>query len=274
MTEPPFEHFVMTRFNIRYNEHAPVATDEWLRSRLALFTRYTLPSMIGQTATFARWLVICDIQSPDWFKREIRALLPEPFEAVWLSGFFGPQAAADLVQARRDPDVRHLITTRIDNDDAIARDFLAIVQGEFRGQEFRFVNLTNGAQWDGTSMYSLSYRSNAFISLIEEVGVNGPRTVWLDEHGRLGQYGPVTELTTHPAWIQVLHGVNLGNRVEGVRCSPADVRPHFDVEMPVQELSRLRLATLQMADHARRVGRKAGSPYRRVRRTLSSGRRP
>jgi hypothetical protein len=41
----------------------------------------------------------------------------------------------------------------------------------------------------------------------------------LDQHHRLGKYAPIKQLPLKDAWIQIIHGSNLANRVRGVRAA-------------------------------------------------------
>lgn len=258
-----FDHFVMTRFNLPHSPGMAAPDDAWLRGRLELFRRYTVPSVAGQTSPPTRWLVVCRDDSPEWFREEL-ATSAGVYEPVWISGQLFPEVAGELVQQRRT-GAEHVITTRIDNDDAISRDFCELVQGSLDGQDFEFVNLTVGAQWDGSHLYVMRYPKNAFISLIERAP-DRPRTVWLDQHGYLDRYGPVREVEAHPAWVQVVHGANLGNRIEGFRVARSAVQPWFDVELPAPDLSAARMAVLRLADRGRWARRKARGVGRRLRR--------
>lgn len=258
-----FDHFVMTRFNVPHEPGMAAPDDAWLRDRLELFRRFTVPSLAGQTSPPTRWLVVCREDSPDWFRKEM-ADSDGVYEPVWISGQLLPEVAGELVQQRRT-GAEHVITTRIDNDDAIARDFLELVHDAFQRQEFEFVNLTAGAQWDGTHLYTMRYPKNAFISLIER-SAGTPRTVWLDQHGYLDRYGPVREVDAHPAWVQVVHGTNLGNRIEGFRSPRSAVQPWFDIDLAAPELSGTRLAALRLVDRGRWARRKARGLRRKLRR--------
>jgi len=72
-----FEHFLLTRFNVRPDAVSPPPTEEWLRHRLELFRRYALPSVAKQTVNPHQWLVLCDGGSPDWLRRELCGQLPD-----------------------------------------------------------------------------------------------------------------------------------------------------------------------------------------------------
>lgn len=268
-TRNDFDHFVMTRFNLPHHPDMAAPSDEWLRERLDLFHRFTVPSLASQTVRPAGWMVVCRDDSPEWFRDEL-AMSDDVYEPVYISGQLTPEAAGHLVQERRG-GADHVITTRIDNDDAISRDFVELVQRSFRAQEFEFVNLTTGAQWDGTHLYVMPYPRNAFISLIEKPNGEHPRTVWLDQHGYLDRHGLVQEVSAHPAWVQVVHGANLGNRVEGIRSPRSAVQPWFDIELPAPELSGARLAVLRLVDRGRWARRKLAGVPRRLARTSTTG---
>jgi hypothetical protein len=227
LRDSEFAHYIFTRFNVRYSDSAALASDDWLRKRLQIFQRFTLQSMRAQTIQPHRWLILCDTHSPQWLREALDALLRPPERAVWLPGPFNERAAARLVGA---PETPYLITTRIDNDDAVADDFVATVQLAFKWQDFEFVNLPRGVQMQGGRFYRRSDPSNAFISLVERRHNRPPRTVWIDQHQVLAKHGPIRQVSTrHPMWLQNVHGENLQNAVHGIRLSPRSVVPHFAI---------------------------------------------
>jgi hypothetical protein len=233
-------HFVLTRFNVTFVHREPPPA-AWLRHRLDLFQRFTLPSMRGQTGQPTGWLIFCDTRSPDWFRDAIDRLLPEHhYQPVWCSGAFSGELAAAAVEARR-PASTHVVTTRLDNDDAVARDFLGAVQGLSGDQDFGFLNFTHGAQLVGRRIYRTVHLCNAFISLVEPTDRGRVRTVFVDRHNRLGSYGPVLQVKTHPMWLQVIHGNNLANVPRGVQAQPAAVLAHFPISVDVEYRHRAAL---------------------------------
>jgi hypothetical protein len=227
-------HFVLTRFNVRNFYHVSEPTDTWLRERLHLFETYCLPSMAGQTNKDFRWLVLCDSFSPDWFRAEIQRMAGGVFEPVFLEGAFNAAAASGIVVERCDSP--YVITTRLDNDDAVARDFVDEIQHCFRGQTSEFVNLVNGAQYSKRKVYLRPYTQNPFCSLIEEISNKAPATVFISHHYAIQDYAPVRNVATkHPMWLQIIHEGNLLNEVVGLRIPAGRIVPHFACQLDVED---------------------------------------
>ena len=67
-----FTHLVLTRFNtaVGYAPSAKRLDSAWLRTRLAMFERYCLPSMAAQRGAAFQWIVFCDAKSPEWFREQ------------------------------------------------------------------------------------------------------------------------------------------------------------------------------------------------------------
>lgn len=95
-----------------------------------------------------------------------------------------------------------LITSRVDNDDVLACDYIETVQEAFTGQDRTFINfprglvLRKGALFQGYDVHS------HFVSLIERS--NEPLTVYVN-HTRIKEYGTVTQMDGPPAWLEVRH---------------------------------------------------------------------
>jgi hypothetical protein len=250
----------MTRFNVRLSFSRSGPDDNWLRSRLALFEKHTLRSVQSQTLPLDHWLIFCDDESPIWFREALSAMLDRPaWQPVWVSGLFTPDAASAAVASRIQR--RHVITSRLDNDDVIARPFLEHVQAQFVGQAFQFVNFTHGLQYAGGRIYHRSDPSNAFASLIESVSNGRPRTIFLDGHHRLALHGPVHQVRAEPIWLQLVHGGNVANQIAGVRAHPRLLTP-FDAALTVEPVAPLALAMDQALTAARLATRVAAKPHR------------
>src|SRR4029453_3810609 len=158
-------HFFLTRFNVRsfYTKADPQA--RWLRERLQLFEMYCIPCFRNQTVTRFTWLVFLDSLSPLWLRQEIDKLSQGVFRAVYVGGAFSQEFPGRKIgQLSATP---YIITTRVDNDDAVANDFIETIQSCFREQDKTFVNLVNGAQYAGRKVYVRPYTMNPFSSLIE-----------------------------------------------------------------------------------------------------------
>lgn len=233
MVRSEFDHFLLTRFNIRYDLGSPLASDPWLRERLCIFRQWTLPSVMQEADNLDGWLIFCDARSPEWFRYEVTSLLTKPAEVIWVDGAFGTEAIRNVLEPRMSGKP-FLITTRLDNDDAISCDFFQLVQGCFDYQDLEFINLTYGIEYEKGQLYLVRKLSNPFVSLIEKRGESPIKSVYVDEHQLLSRHGKVREVRTHPAWIQNIHGGNLANRVTGVPVSHKKVLHHFSLQVPRQ----------------------------------------
>lgn len=76
---------------------------------------------------------------------------------------------------------------------------------------------------------------NAFCSVRDRW--DDPATAWSELHNRLPRVMPAVQLDGPPGWLQVVHGVNVSNRVRGRLVSPRSYADRFghlldDVEEP------------------------------------------
>jgi hypothetical protein len=70
-----FNHFILTRFNVKVSFAEPGAGLEpaWLLHRFELFDHFCYPSVRGQSNLNFKWLVLFDSNTPDSFKEKIAA---------------------------------------------------------------------------------------------------------------------------------------------------------------------------------------------------------
>ncbi|MCI0139987.1 putative rhamnosyl transferase [Arthrobacter bambusae] len=261
-----FDHFLLTRFNARQGPAR--AGDGWLRHRLELFEDLCLPSVRAQSSDSFRWLVFFDSERDQWFQREVDRLSEGAFEPIWVDGALTTDLISDEVQGRSSSP--WLITTRVDNDDAVAKDFIERIQHEFARQDFEFINFNSGLQLaeDG-AVFRWTDLSGPFISLIEKRSVDGaPRTVHIDGHDKLTNYGNIRGLDPHPMWLQMIHGKNLANEVRGIRTSPRQLLEHFVVHRTATPISMVSLRTAQLRNIVKLVARVLRHP-RFMRRAVS-----
>jgi hypothetical protein len=228
---PAFDHVFLTRYSAVLSPDQPPPSEDYLRYRLGFFTEATMASMASQTVKDFRWLVFVDDRCSDEFRRELDELSEDLFEPVWSHRVFWTGYFREEV-ARRCSSL-HLITTRLDNDDAVARDFVASVHAEFESQDRLFVNFARGLQIDRSgAVHRYDYPSNPFVSLIEKRADLPPHTVFgSPAHMQVRSDGPLREVITTPKWVQVVHDGNIANSVRGQRVDPRVVDRHFDIEL-------------------------------------------
>jgi hypothetical protein len=242
---------------------------DWLTSRLALFEQYCLPSVIGQQDVEFRWLVFFDAATPEWFRAKISAFEPV-VRPVYVEG-----PASDEILRRRVIETGlvsspYLLTTRLDNDDAIAKDHLRLVQDAFCGQAREFITFPCGLQLFRDHLYRVNWPSNPFLSLIEAADdEQSITTVFCIAHDHLDEAGCVKQVRSSPQWLQVLHSANVGNELRGgwpLLSRRSD--PGFNVRWPDTAMDdsypkRLGFSAQAYGKRAMRVLRNTIAAYRR-----------
>ena len=167
---PIFQHFILTRFNLRiWGGTAP--DDSWLTHRLDLFERFCYPSVLGQSNQQFTWLLLFDQRTSTHFRERIaRYALMENIELVFLDGF-DVRAIIAAVTERVSAETTHIISTTLDNDDALGKQFVETIQAHFEQQQFTLINVLNGLRYALAKqrVYECVLASNPFISLIEQV---------------------------------------------------------------------------------------------------------
>jgi hypothetical protein len=191
---------------------------QWLQHRFELFETYCLPSISAQTSKNFCWIVMSDRRTPDDFLDRLRKTLATHCRSydILLTSSDHKTEFRSRIKTLLRPDTTHLVTTRLDNDDAIHREFIARVQLCFDRQDYTFVEFLNGYTYDihSSQLRSLNFPGNPFVSLIERVHA-ASTTVYCGMHRTLCKRGTMMSLSSPAAWMQIIHDRNIGNRTRG-----------------------------------------------------------
>ena len=217
-----FEHFLITRFNLRNprwtssrSQH-PALSEAWLRDRFNLFEQYCLPSVAAQTEPGFTWLVYFDTQTPEQWRPRIEAYRGDcpQFQAVFVDGM-----AAFLadVQARIGAAASpYLISSRLDNDDCISNDFIASVQTQFVATDFLALDFIDGYMLEIAPVRRLGRTVNAynpFVSLIERN--HEPLGIWHKDHAQWKREPRLRRIRDQRIWLTIIHRENKTNEFRG-----------------------------------------------------------
>lgn len=242
MTAPAFTHVLMTRFNLATPGRESDLRNRpgWLAQRFDLFERYCLPAIAAQTRRDFHWVIYFDKDTPAEFKARIadlRGVFPfTPF----FTGLFpteGWRQSLDQLFPQKTP---MLLTTRLDNDDALSADFTARLHAAMEGIPPRSsLNFTQGYVLSGPALYRLTHRSNPFFSWYEPWAGEALTAPGL-YHTRIAAAGPVRQIGGPGAWLQTVHGGNVSNKVCGRRIGGAELAGRFPpaIMAQVKEPSR------------------------------------
>jgi hypothetical protein len=191
--------------------------------------------MAAQRGAHFDWIVFCDMNSPNWFREKMASFEPlvRPF---YVDGWLTDERIANTLAEAGLVLTPYLITTRLDNDDALASHHLAAVQSAFHEQDREFVEFPLGIQSFRGHLYTVYWPSNPFLSLIEKVGKgNQFTTVCSVRHDQVRSAGKICSLMRTPQWLQLLHGDNLGNTLRGWPRLKSRGHPDFGVLWPAME---------------------------------------
>lgn len=228
------EHVILTRFNLA----TPGREEEirnrpgWLSRRFELFERFCLPSIAAQTCQDFTWIIYFDKDTPQEFKDRIAELQTQfPF-VPYFTGLFPADGWRNSVreilgQRGKAPD--WLISTRLDNDDALASRYVARIQDAAQaesGPGATAFNITHGCVMTPDRIYDLPHRSNPFFSLLEPYGAE-IKTAFAIQHMTLAEHAQVVQIDGPPGWLQIIHGDNVSNKIRGTLIRPEDARAEF-----------------------------------------------
>lgn len=280
---PSYTHLILTRFNLGMRGNT-AAVEAWHDHRFSLFEQFCLPSVEAQTCRDFTWLLLFDRATPRKFLPRLEAYKTYPNIRIHFIDGFDLRAIMQAIRSQIVDKTEYLITTMLDNDDALDRDHVARVQGQFRGQEFELLNFTQGFRYDlkRQRLYGCELFSNPFMSLIERIrpGQSFRSIAGCLPHSTIAARFPrISNIRSVPSWLQVVHGRNLqvtktwGRR----RVRLTKLREHFelDYEIPIKRESAAALWIQNMRARAERLVIDALSEERknRIRRRLGTLRR-
>ncbi len=210
-------HIILTRFNVRSGgkEQTLRQHPDWLKQRFELFDQFCFPSVHAQTHKDFKWLVFFDEETPEPFKSKIETYRVCPqflpvFVGEWKTGVVPQEINRHITPAHK-----YLLTTRLDNDDALHAGFMESLRRNVTAATPCFYNFQYGLIYSEGRIFKHIDLSNAFASYFESI--DGYQTVWKIQHHLIRESGALAQLTLPDAWLQVIHGRNVSNRVKGRR---------------------------------------------------------
>ncbi|PRB06844.1 hypothetical protein CQ046_01755 [Chryseobacterium sp. MYb7] len=219
-----FVHVIMTRFNVptkgwdETRSGFKPLTEEWLDDRFKLFRKYVLPSYKDQTNQNYIWLTFFDVKTSEKFRniiKEIEAEYPV-FKAVFVEDFDVMKTkAVEIIPQFFNSDTKFVITSELDNDDMLHKDYVKTVQEHFKPVHDLVIDLRRGFQLTmlpGRKAVVTVYNAvaNPFVSLAESV--DNFKTVLKERaHNCYRDYKDFSIEDTKEMYIQIIHQFNMMN---------------------------------------------------------------
>ncbi len=183
--------------------------------------------MRRQTAPHT-WVVAVDARTPGTIVDRLRRYpltvmpmdLPHTVESLGLR----------LAETIPPGAATHLLTTRLDSDDALSAEHLARLQRAARAEDTpHFLNLPHGAMWCDGRLYACADPASPFISHVEPLAEGRPPlTAYRVAHVWAGRVAPVRQVwTARPMWLQLIGSQNEVSLLDGVRSPCARVPRGF-----------------------------------------------
>lgn len=219
-----FRHYLITRFNLRNpkwdvtKNNETLLNDDWMEHRMWLFSNFCFPSVAAQTTTDFEWLIYFDSTTPAKYRTEIEKLTAghNNIRIFFIDGMpdFYPAIKSLVLDEASQSDF--LITSRIDNDDCIHKDFIREVQNRFDNQEYQAIDIIKGYSLQIRPQVMLGKKEhifNPFISLVERN--RDPKTVWFSDHNMWKKETRITRITNKRLWLSIIHEKNKVNEFDG-----------------------------------------------------------
>ena len=219
-----FKHLLITRFNLKNPEwkqltknNESLLDDSWMNERLELFANYCFPSVVNQTNQNFEWLLYFDSTTSDTHKSKIGEIIGNKtnIKSFFIDGM--PVFNESIIKyVEENISTEYLITSRIDNDDCIHKDFINEIQKHFNKQDFLAIDNIEGYTLQIEPNFILGKKEhifNPFISLIEKN--ENPKTVWHYVHNMWKKEPRLIHVTEKRLWLSVIHGKNKVNEFDG-----------------------------------------------------------
>ena len=214
-----FKHFLATRFNIRIGgwdttkNGETLLDDSWMDNRFGLFENYCLPSVINQSNQNFIWCIYFDLHTPEVYKLRIKSLTESyPNIRIFFIDSIGELKPhlINFIKSSEHDNCDYVITSRLDTDDLLHRDYINVVQQLFELSHITVIDVRSGFKInieDGNcEIRNYTQSFNPFISLIEER--EGAETVFNEMHHEWFNAKKVIVYNKMRLWIELVHQKN------------------------------------------------------------------
>lgn len=252
-------HYLITRFNLKNpnwvneNNEYYVLTQKWLDERFAIFETYCLPSVKNQSNQNFEWLVFFDVDTPEPYIQKINAIAQHysNFIPIYIDGFKAlGNALHDYIKASQPDTKTHVITSRLDNDDTIHKDFIKTIQDLYVPEPKTVIDLRLGYQvivlndtQTEIRKYQLQY--NPFLSVI--TSLENFDNIMTQKHDYWRTFPKTIVNDTDYLWIQIIHQNNKLNRKLKILKKVKAIKTNdFGIEIPEVSDSHFSIALYNM----------------------------
>lgn len=209
-----YKHIILTRFNLQYDLQSNIhIQDSWLEERFRLFEQYCFPSIIAQTNQQFDWVIlVCDQTPKNYLSRLAKYTNSHLNIYIELCTYYEDvNVLYNNIGEKYVHGYDYLLSTRVDNDDMLAKDFVETLQKLLPATHASAVlTFTNGIQWfeHKDMAFAVAYDRNHFLSFWEEK--QNIRTSLGIDHTKV-QSKNLIKLHKPFMWCEIVHENNISN---------------------------------------------------------------
>jgi len=247
-----FTHYLVTRYNVPFEKWDrdkagnQVGHDEWMQQRLRLFKKFCVPTILHQSNQAFHWLIYLDVQTDPSALKAIHKELNVVKNAEVKFAANMQDLLGDLRKVLSTVETDYVITSRLDNDDGLGREYIQQIQNAFLPGDKTLVNMLHGVLYDSDKRILTTVRNarlNHYTSLIEKRHPNQEcLTVLGFSHTQPPEECTVINLDADHSWLKIIHGRNLNSRAKGKPVLRNAVLPFYNItreDVPVSMLQTL-----------------------------------
>jgi len=225
-----FQHFIISRFNLSlYDCMSEQVAEVWMYYRMSLFDTFCYPSIVNQENQNFIWLVFLSDKTPEHYRQlfsKHNRMIPiyckeQGFDDIQIKGFVNKH-----IKQFVDSDAEYLITSRVDIDDMISKDYVQSVQTEMPMTDNTNLVFSLGYVLDlpSKTLMERKYVYNQFPSYIEK-NTDNFKTVWFAGHHQIHLTTETKIIEQGRKWCWILHAKNKhpGSILKNYRSSVADI---------------------------------------------------
>lgn len=229
-----FNHYLISRIAGVNSISKSSPSDEWLKHRLIYMKTYYIPSILNQSCKNFKWVGIICKATPKWFIDELSSVKELQLVCDSLSGC----VAHDLP---KQPKVDWVITSRLDNDDFIHKNYIKNIQDSFDEKE-KFIIYPDGLQYKDGLFYHYNYPKNAFISYIEPTSKK-INTAYGWQHTKIHELNTEKIFINRGEymWGMCIHELNLKNSLRSnkiVKLSEEELKDMYNIVYDTNRFSK------------------------------------
>lgn len=210
-----YKHIILTRFNLQYDLQSDIHIESnWLNERFRLFEQYCLPSILQQTNQNFVWIILACQQTPQEYQRRFDKLIGENthIKIEYCAYYDDVNRLYQTIGEKYIENYDFLLSTRIDNDDMLAKHFVETLQTYVNSHinTNSIITFPRGIQWfeKANIAFSASYIQNHFLNMFESR--ENIHTCLGFNHTSIKKE-EVVKLDNQSMWCEIVHESNMCN---------------------------------------------------------------